>query len=215
MGEEQGFISKVTGVLTRPTETFKNIDEASLSRGFIIVLVAALLSGLAQCVYLSKIPVAFFLSRIPVNIANPGAVKNQILTFAPIFSAAELLIFWLFTTLIIHVASSQLSQGGSLNAIYAKTGYASTVLIIQQLVRLIDASILTSGAVTGLYSQGIGQQGLTNLLTIILRVYPLFRVLYLILVGMAIAVNYSMSPRRATIIALASNLIFLIIPLLM
>jgi hypothetical protein len=61
----------------------------------------------------------------------------------------------------------------------------------------------------------MGQEGLTNLLTIILRAYPLFRVLYLILVGLAVAVNYNMNRGKATIVALASNLVFLIIPLLM
>lgn len=214
MSDKQNFLNQIKGVLTNPSETLNNIDESGLNKGVLVVLTAAILAGLAQRIYLSKIPSAVFLSQLPINIANTQGLKNSVLTFSTLTSILGLLIFWLLSNILVHAISNQLSNGGSIKGIFAKTGYTAIILVIQQLIRLVDAFTASSHTITSLYTQQWAQEGFMKPVSAILGVFPLFRILYLILVGTAIAINYDMSRRKGTLISISSHLIFLIIPLL-
>jgi hypothetical protein len=199
----------IQGLFRNPEETFRNIHKDKLIPGTLIVLFSALLAGWSERLYLSKIPASIFLSRLPFNPAGSEALKSRILNLSTITSFLGILVVWILSTLIMHVIATITTGEGDLQGLYAKTGFASTILVIHQIIRLVDASFIPSSTALILFTQG--QTGLQMAL---LDIFPLFRIVYLILAGLALSVNYGTSRVKGLTISLLSHMIYLIIPLL-
>ena len=173
MSSEKSFARKLVGVFTHPRSTFEAITEKDLTRGFALVLLVAIVGALASAQYISKMD----LSSLPRIGLLPGADASSLrggsLGIATgVITGIRTVTGWLIPALIIYVIAKLSTGEGGLKRLLAQTGFASTPLLIQHVLRLIDAYAMqgslsndlsqTETLITGL-SQRIINQALNSL----------------------------------------------------
>lgn len=117
-------------------------------------------------------------------------------------SAVTVLIFtllsWIFSSLIYHVGASVLGGKGSLNRVFALSGYASIPLLLQEVLRFIYYIV---------FSQSPSASAAVNILTLLVDRFTFFKVACLILTGVTVTLNYGVSGRKAAFVTLLPTLI--------
>jgi hypothetical protein len=169
------------------------VTEKHLIRGAGIVLVTGLLS--AATAYTNA-------SRIQVPVAG---VAGMVQSIAAIAAVVMTLLGWVLSSIIYHIGASVLGGKGSLNRMFTLSGYASIPLLAQQLLGFIYYVVLGQQA-SASSSAGI-------LATLVDR-FTVFNIIGLILVGVAVMLNYGLSGRKAAIVALLPTILSLAFALL-
>ena len=157
------------------------VTEKHLMRGVGIVFVAGLL---ASATAYSKS------STLQVPLAGATGMVQSI---AAISAVILTLLGWMLSSIIYHISASILGGKGNLNRMLALSGYASIPFLAQQLLGFI-------------YYVVLGQHALTTasngLLATLIDHFTVFNLIGLVLVGVAVMVNYGLSGRKATIVVL-------------
>jgi len=196
--------------LIKPLDTLSKVDERDLWIGLVVVLVIAFLASTARYNYAMKLPIEIpeFLQR-PGSRVNPEAFKRNIAYFQAFGEGAATILNWLLTSILIHLYTRALGGRGSLKGLMAKAGFASTPLLIQQLLRLIDSYTITRENLLELIAslQSWTPRTFTHI--------NLFQLWILILLVIAASTNYEASKRRAAASTLLAYLTLLLIPLLL
>jgi hypothetical protein len=123
---------------------------------------------------------------------------------ASITAVIATLLGWVTSSVIYHLGASVLGGKGSLNRMFALSGYASIPALAQQLLRFVIYALLNQTAIT---STG-------GLMGTILDYFNFFSIIGLILVGVAVMVNYGVTGRKSTIVALLPTIISITLALL-
>ena len=177
-----------TGRLAPVKKWFDGITEKHLIRGMGIVLVTGLLAGATAYTNASKI-------QIPVTgVAGVGSMVQSIAAIAAVIGT---LLGWVISSVIYHVGANVLGGKGSLNRMFALAGYASIPALAQQLLRFVNYAILNQTPITA--TGGIVGN--------ILNYFDFFSIISLVLVGMAVMVNYGLSWKKAALVALLPTII--------
>ncbi|KON31470.1 hypothetical protein AC482_00685 [miscellaneous Crenarchaeota group-15 archaeon DG-45] len=214
----RGFLSKVWGSLTSPRGTMESIRGEDLRKGAILILALAAISAWAGYVYASKLPFA-----LPAasqysgfgQVPSPAAVRRSLMTIFAFRDGVGAVVIWLVPSLLLHLLMS-LRGGGSLSRMLALRGFASTPLLLQQVLRLVDAYIVSEEALLRVtVAQAAGQGMAFQLLRGASFVLNIFGLWAFVLTLMAASVNYKASAAKAAVATAAAYLAFVLLRLIL
>jgi hypothetical protein len=174
-----------TGRLASVRRWLDRVTEKHLLRGAGIVFLTGLLA--AATAYSNA-------SRIQVPVAGAAGMVQSIAAIAAVIVT---LLGWILSSVIYHIGASVLGGKGSLNRMFALSGYASVPALAQQLLRFVNYALLNQSVTS---STG-------GLAGAILEYFNFFSIIGLILVGMVVMINYGLTGRKAAIVALLPTLI--------
>lgn len=176
-----------TGRLSPIKAWLGGVTEKSLRNALVIIFVTAALS--AATAYTT-------VGNIEVPIAGAGEMlKNA----SAVIAVVGTLLGWVLSSVIYHAGARLLGGKGSLNRMFALSGYASLPILGQQLLRFAYYTVL---------GQTMSTTATTGL-DLFFDAFNVFTVAALILTGVAVMVNYGLSGRRSAIVALLPTLIVL------
>ena len=178
------FISEIIGSLFAPRATFKSImEKPHLMKATALIIVIGVVAALASFNYSGTVP---FLSVVGT---------------------------WLINSALIHGFSSRLGGTGTLRSMLSLAGYASTPLLIQHLLRLIDSFIASPEALLQFTTTfQILSSTLPNaLVNAALNVFNIFSIWSILLHVIATRENYNMPTGKSTVATLFPVIIVVII----
>lgn len=209
----KGFLEQIREALISPKNGFQSVTEKDLRRGLVIVLLTAIVSASAGMVYLSRIPVEVLISSLASYNVDPGPVVQAMGTFAAIGGFVRVLVDWMLLTLMMHALAMLLSGKGSLRRFFALTGFAYLPLTLQQVLRIVDASIAQPSALVNLYVSNAQATGLMKVI-VSMNLFTLFGLAALVLKGFAVSANYESTTRKGVLIAAVPYLLFIVLDLI-
>ncbi len=157
-----------------------------LAKGAAIVALTGLFAGGAAYSTASKM-------EIPIE-----GMGNTLQIVVAISALVMTLLGWILTSLIYHASAHLLGGKGDRNRMFALTGYASIPALIQQLLRFVSYWFLGQTAMSA-----------TTPLEVLLEYFNVFSVIGLVLVGVAVMLNYGISGRKAAFVALIPTILSL------
>lgn len=181
-----------TGRLAPVKKWLDGVTEKHLIRGAGVVFLTGLLA--AATAYTNA-------SKIQVPVAGAAGMVQSIAVIAAVIVT---LLGWILSSVIYHIGASVLGGKGSLNRMFALSGYASIPALVQQLLRFVNYALLNQTAIT---STG-------GLVGAILDYFNFFSIIGLVLVGVAVMINYGLTGRKAAIVALLPTIISIAFALL-
>lgn len=217
MSEEKiGFLRQVWGCVASPRKAFESIQGEDLWRGMLLIIIMTLVSAWAGFMYTSKLPF-----NLPEESEWPGghspyidteAFRRNIMTFSALNSGLRVVAGWLISSVLLHLFASLLVGKGSLKRMLALTGFASIPLIIQQLLRLIDAYTISREEITGLIAaRFLGRTFVFQFMSNVLGVFTVFGIWSFALTVVAVSVKYKSSVKRSSASAVVAYLVFILL----
>lgn len=218
-GESSSFIGQVIGCLISPQSSLKSIMEKPiLFRATVLILVIAVIAAWASYNYTGKLPLAFIPEKETGPFAGPGVSPEQIRQASMIVSAMMGLfgVFgsWLISSAIIHVLSKRQGGRGSFKDMLTLAGYASTPLLIQHLLRLIDSFMVTEqGALQLLALAQVFNQPLLNAVAnSVINTFSIFKLWSIGLFVIVICEKYGISTARSIVTVAVTYIIIMFLP---
>lgn len=210
----KSYVTQIRGALTKPREAFNDITGEDMRRAMMIVLAVVALSAVSKMLYLSKIPIQTLVPQLREAPVDPEMLQRNMATFGAIGGGINALAGWILPTLIMHGAATLIAGQGDLRRLFAMTGYASTPLVIQQAIRVVDALTISPEALARFVATN---NEFTGVLKIILsmNVFTLFGLMALALKAYAVAANYPTTAKKGLAIASIPYLVFLGISLIL
>lgn len=206
--ERKGYFELLFGVLRRPGEYLGYIGEDDLLSGVLVALLMSVLAGVSTSMYMSKIPLEVLvpqLGEVGVDVGDVGASMGLL---SGVGAAVTILLGWTLSTVVMHGMSNLAGGRGSVKRLFAMHGFASTPYAVNYALRTVDAYVSSSQALVAYYtaSREVGPKILravldTNMVTVF-GVAGLFYATY------ALAENYQIDRRRASLIALVPVLLY-------
>lgn len=175
------------GRLARVERWLDAVTDKNLMKGAAIVTITGLFTGGAAYVAASNI-------EIPVT-----GMGETVQAIAAIGAIVMTLLGWILSSIIYHAVATLLGGKGNRNRMFALSGYAMIPALIQQFIRFISYWLLGQTAVT---STG-------GLIGVLLDHFNVFALIGLVLLGLAIMINYGISGRKAALVALIPTIILL------
>ena len=215
---KSSFIREIIGCLTSPRSSFRSIQESpSLMKATALILVIAIVSAWASFNYTGKLPHSFFVDQQPGGIVNPEQLRQASMTINAMLGLISIFGTWVISSALIHGLSSPLGGKGTFKSMLTLAGYASTPLLIQQILRLADS--ITAGQeevlqlVTGL--QISAYPLLNTIANAAMNIFTIFRLWSIALFVVAIHENYKMSTARSIVVAAISFVLIAFLSMLL
>ncbi len=206
--EKPGFIGQLTGVLYKPRMIFSTVDEGDLMKGLLVMFVMVLLAAYSSMTYMNKIPLSVLSPQLEgVDTSQLGGTMGL---FAGIGSGISIIVGWTASTLLMHGVGKLSGGNGSMKRMFALHGFASLPSLFNQLLRVIDASIMDSASVAGYF---LASQNLGKFLTAFVGA-NLFNIWGLATIGLlilAVEENYELSRTRSVLVVLLPSLVYFLI----
>ncbi|MFQ6065616.1 MAG: YIP1 family protein [Candidatus Bathyarchaeia archaeon] len=213
------FKREIVGCLTSPQSTFKSIlKKPSLVKGTAQILVIAIVAAWASFNYMSKLPLTFFTQQLEEFF--PGEVipvsSEQIRQASIIMSAVTALIgvfgTWFISSVLIHGFASVLRGKGSFKTMMTLVGYASTPLLIQQILRLAYSLLVGEEVLQLVGGLHISAYRLLNMIgNAAVDTFTIFRLWSIVLLIIAASENYKISTVRSVVAAALSFILIVFI----
>ena len=203
---ELGFIEQVTGVLYRPRVVFKDMDDSDLTKGLLIMLIMVLLTAYSSMVYMGKIPLSVISPQL--EGIDTSQLEGSMGMFAGVGSAVTILVGWVASTLILHGLGRLSGGSGSMKRFFAMHGFASLMGLLNQVLRIADASVQDAATLSSYYVayRDISSKSLKALLsTNLMNIWGLATIALLVI---AVEENYETSRGRALLIVLVPSVIY-------
>jgi len=217
--EEPGFIGQVIGCLTSPRVSFKSIlEKPSLLKAATLILLVAIVASWASYNYSGKLPLPSIIERetggqfpgqgvfiSPQQLRQTLVILNTITGFFSIFGS------WLISSAVVHGLSRGRKGKGTFKSMLTLAGYASTPLLIQHLLRLIDSFMVTEQGLLQLSgaTQVFNQPLLNAIANAAINTFSIFRLWSVALLIIAVCKNYKASTARSVVIVAATYIIIL------
>jgi len=204
--EKTGFLVQFTGVLYKPRAIFSTMDEDDLVKGLVVMLIMVVLAAYSSMVYMSKIPLSVLTPML--EGVDVGQFEGTMGIMAGVGAGVTILLGWVAGTLLMHGLSRLSGGDGSMKAFFAMHGFASVPSLLNQLVRVVDASIMDSNSLAGYFLayRDVGSKVLKALIgTNLVNVWGLATVALLVI---AVEENYGLSRTRAVMIVLLPSLVY-------
>ena len=205
------FPEKLVGVFTHPRSTFEAITERDLTRGFLVVLLVAIMGGIASARYVSRMDLSSLplIGQFPVDTSTITGGLGVVLG---VITGIRTVTGWLIPALIIYIMARLSTGGGGFKRLLAQMGFASAPLLIQQALRLIDAYVTQGILDVGLLQTGILKAGLPlRILNQTLNVLNLFSLVVMGLMVVAASVTFKSSKRKMALIVATSYVVFIVL----
>lgn len=219
MSEEKiGLPKQIWRCVASPRKAFESIQGEDLWKGVLLIFILSSVAAWAGFVYASKIP--FNLPgepRLPGTYGpyiDPEAFRRNIMTISALQSSLRMVAGWLIPSALLHLSASLFVGKGSLKRMLALTGFASIPLIIQQLLRLIDAYTISVEEITSVIANRfLGLSFALQFMSNVLGVFTVFGIWAFALTVVAVSVNYKAPAKRALIAAGLAYLVFILLRL--
>jgi len=214
MSEKRESLPKrMWGSLVSPRKTFESIQGNDLRRGFLIIAIIALISAWAEYNYAFKLP----MPQIPGLGPNGGFInqstfRSNFAILLAIGSSLGVVINWLVLSMLIHLTARLVIGSGGFKKMLALMGFASTPVIIQQALRLIDSYTVSEQTLLSLSRASSPTQSLGTLfISNVISVFTVFGIWAFLLALTAVSVNYGTSRRRASAATISAYILLILI----
>jgi len=207
--EKTGFLGQFTGVLYKPRAIFSTMDEGDLIKGIIVMLIMVVLAAYSSMVYMSKIPLSVLTPML--EGVDVGQFEGTMGIMAGVGSAVTIIIGWVAGTLLMHGLGRLSGGDGPMKAFFAMHGFASVPSLLNQLLRVVDASIMDSASLAGYFVayRDTGSKLLKALIgTNLVNIWGLATMALLVI---AAEENYGLSRTRAVMIVLLPSLVYFLL----
>ena len=204
-----GFLEQLTGVLYRPKFVLSRITESDLLKGLLIMVLMTFFAAYSSMNYMSKIPLSVLSPQL--EGVDTTQFEGTMGLFAGIGSGITILIGWVGLTLLLHGLGVLSGGEGTIRRFFAMHGFASVPSLVNQLIRVIDSSVLDSVALTSFY---LAYRDIENKILKAFLGTNLFNIWGLAtftLLLIAVEENYSVNRTRAFLIVLLPSVIHFII----
>ena len=205
MSEKPGFIGQLLGVLYKPREIFKTVDEGDLSKGIFIALVMVVLAAYSAMTYMGKIPLDVLAPQL--QGIDEGPMAGSMGTISGIAGGVSLLVGWVITGLVLHLLGKFSGGDGSMKRFFALYGFASVPTLLNQVLRVVDATIVDSTSLIGYF---VSYRDLSNKLVrafIGANLMNIWSLAGIALVSLSLQENYRVGGGRAALIALLPSVV--------
>lgn len=204
MSEKPGFIGQLLGVLYRPREIFSTVDEGDLTKGVIIAVLMVALAAYSTMTYMGKIPLEVITPQLQGVDAGPMA--GSLGTISGIAAGVTMLVGWTFSGLILHLLGKFSGGDGSMKRYFALYGFTTVPALLNQVLRVVDASIMDSASLIGYFVSYRDMSSKVVKAFIGANLFNVWSLAGIALVVLSLEENYKVGRGRALIIALAPSL---------
>jgi len=206
--EKPGFIGQVTGVLYKPRQIFSTVDESDLTKGLLVMFVMVLLAAYSSMLYMGKIPLSILSPQL--EGVDTSQIEGSMGLFAGIGAGITILVGWSASTLLMHGLGKLSGGNGSMKRMFALHGFASVPSLLNQLIRVVDASIMDSASLANYF---ISYRSLGKFLTAFIgaNLMNLWGIATIALLVLAVEENYELSRTRSVMVVLLPSLVYFLI----
>ena len=204
MSEKPGFIGQLLGVLYRPREIFSTVDEGDLTKGVVIAVLMVALAAYSTMTYMGKIPLEVITPQLQGVDAGPMA--GSLGTISGIAAGVTMLVGWTFSGLILHLLGKFSGGDGSMKRYFALYGFTTIPALLNQVLRVVDASIMDSASLIGYFVSYRDMSSKVVKAFIGANLFNVWSLAGIALVVLSLEENYKVGRGRALIIALAPSL---------
>lgn len=214
--EKLSFVGQVIGCLASPRSSLKSIREKpSLLRASILILVIAVIAAWASYNYTGKLPLTFIPDQEagpfmgPGNVVRPEQIRQASMIVSVMMGLIGVFGSWLIVSATVHALSRAQRGRGTFKSMLTLAGYASTPLLIQHLLRLIDSFTITEQELLQLSggTQVFSQPLLSATSNAAMNVFNIFRLWSAALLVIALRENYEMSTARSVVTVAATYIL--------
>lgn len=200
------FIREIIGCLTSPRSSFKSIlEKSSLMKATALILGIAVVAAWASFNYTGKLPLSYFIDQGSGGIINPEQLRQVSIIASAMMALIGIFGTWLISSALVHGFSSRLGGKGTFKSMLTLAGFASTPLLIQQVLRLADSFMVSQEALLLTATLQISADSLLNsIASAAVSIFTIFRLWSIVLLVVAIRENYKMSTARSTVVAAVS-----------
>ncbi len=135
-----GFLGQVIGVLYQPRKIFSTVEDGDLVKGLIVMLLMVMLAAYSSMLYMGKIPLSVLSPQL--EGIDTSQFEGTMGVFAGIGAAVTIIIGWTAGTVLMHGLGRFSGGGGSIKRFFALHGFASVPRLLNQVIRVADASII-------------------------------------------------------------------------
>jgi hypothetical protein len=227
---KRSFREQIFGVLRSLSIGFPQIEEDDLRKGILIIIMIGLLSSWAGVVYLSK--AEFDLSSMfqggPSGMGgrggffsggsqstpgiDPDVLRRTMMPFLVIGGIVGAFTRWLVPSVLVLITAKILIGDGSTRRMLAMTAFASLPQLAQQLLRVADASTISTVDLTALRTTLFPSTSLVlKAMNQGVKVFNVFGLLTLALTVYAVSANYGSPKRRALTVSVTAYLAYVLL----
>ena len=201
------FIRDLVRCLISPQSSFRSIlEKPSLMKATALILVIAIVAAWASFNYTGKFPLSYFIDQRPGGIVNPEQLRQASIIAGAMMALIGVFGTWLISSALIHGFSSRLGGKGTFRSMLTLAGFASTPLLIQQVLRLADSFMVSEEALqlaTSLQMPAIAEAAV--------GIFTIFGIWSMILLIIATRENYKMSTAKSTAATILSFIVLIFI----
>lgn len=211
MSENKDFLSNFTGIIKSPKKTFNLIESEDFKKGFLIVLITAGLSVLAEFNYGMKMDLLEFLpTRNNFNLINPEIFRRNLVTIISLFDGLRVISGWFILSIIAYSISRIISTPKSFKRLATLLGFTHIPLMFQQILRVVDSYII-SEEFLNIYIQSINQALTGSLAKVVVKTFSIFGIWAFVLTVLSISNNSNLSIKKSIFITIAIYSIYIIL----
>jgi hypothetical protein len=206
MSEKTGFIGQLLGVLYKPKAIFSTVDEDDLTKGIAIAVLMVVLAAYSTMTYMEKIPLDVLAPQI--QGVDAGPIEGSMGTISGIAAGVSLLVGWAITGLILHLLGKFSGGDGSLKRYFALYGFTTIPALLNQIIRVFDASIMDSAS---LISYFVSYRDISSKIVkafIGANLLNIWTVAGIALIVLSLEENYHLGRGRAVLIALIPSILY-------
>jgi hypothetical protein len=185
---------------------FSKLEESDLTKGLIVMFVMVLLAAYSSMIYMGKVPLSLLSPQL--EGIDTSQFEGTMGLFAGIGSGVSILIGWVASTLLLHGLGRLTGGSGSMKRFFAMHGFASVPSLLNQLLRVIDASIMDANSLASYFVsyRDISGKALRALLgSNLVNVWGLATIALLVI---AVEENYGASRGKAILIVLVPSVVY-------
>ena len=204
MSEKPGFVGQLLGVLYRPREIFSTVDEDDLTKGIVIAVLTVALGAYSTMAYMGKIPLEVIAPQLQGVDAGPMA--SSMGAISGIAAGVTMLVGWTFTGLILHLLGKFSGGDGSMKRYFALYGFTTVPALLNQVLRVVDASIMDSASLIGYFVSYRDMSSKVAKAFIGANLFNVWSLAGIALVVLSLEENYKVGRGRAVVLALVPSL---------
>lgn len=204
MSEKPGFIGQLTGVLYRPREIFKTVNEGDLTKGIVIAVLMVALGAYSTMAYMGKIPLDVLSTQLQGVDAGPMA--GSLGMISGIAAGVSMLVGWAISGLVLHLLGKFSGGDGSLKRYFALFGLTTVPALLNQVLRVVDASIMDSASLIGYFVSYRDMSSKIAKAFIGANLFNVWSLAGIALIALSLEENYGVGRGRALFMALVPSI---------
>lgn len=208
---ERSGLRQVIDCLMSPQSLFKSIlEKPSLRMAAALIFVIAIIAAWAGYNYMGKLPLKFSFEG---GLVNPEQMRQALMVVSVIVSFIGIFGGWFISSALLHAFSRSQGGEGTFRNMLTLTGYASTPLLIQNLLRLIDSFTVSQEELLRIVGtlQISNQPFLNAIANMAINTFTIFRLWSMALIVIALRENYKISTRRSIATVIMTYIIMMLL----